>query len=463
MVERSATLQEELPQIIGMLRQPAGDDPRFATIEGMRRHRTDFLSHVHDAWKHLHNRALDEILKMEALLRSPDSPKFPPGFASFLRYSKAIWRRVNDALVWSVLGFQGHHVRRLCHRRERLVLSHANPASIRRLLDKLNGDPLTFALWSDATSCVDVGDVISRSFSGGPSGILEVKEGPVNDRILELLSLPGDVGAKGQQIETFARLHGDKGIRQLNRVAKQLDLLASVQKILQSDEGYDPHWQAQVFVREAHTQDQSYDNSLATMLNLSGGAAMLECIDRCVWVYIDRDPAKTLADRVQAFSAALFERSPAIREWNRQWHQSDILGAVFPLNANLFEPMAVPLFFRPFDQAIIRDILLGGLKERILLYFDWVAYAAIVAGLGAKLTWSSRKGGRAQHSLPHHQRVMAVGERIPGIGLPNGRAIQGQSKVYRVLFEGILPSVVAAHYVEMLRSAPATAEEEDTT
>lgn len=459
MVGKSPLLQEELPEIIQLLRQPAGDDPRFATMEGMQKHRIDFLSHVHDAWKRVHDRALDQILQIEAFLRSPDASKFPPGFASFLRYSMAIWRRVNDALVWS-LGFEGHDVRTICHRRDRPALSYANPTSIRRLLAMLNRDPLTFALWADATSCVDVGDVICRSFSGGPTGILEVKEGSVNDRIVDLISSPGDLEARVQQIETFSQLYGEKGIKQLGRVAKQFDLLAGVQKILQSGHGFDPHWQAHVFVHEVQTRDQSYDHSLAAMLDLSNERPVIECIDRCLWVYIDRDPAKTLADRVQAFSAALFRRSPTIREWNRQWREPETLGGVIALDANLFEPVAVPLFFRPFSAITIREILLGSLKDRVLLYFDWVEYAAIVKGLGAELTWSSRKAARAQHSLPYHQRLMMVGERIPQIALPNGRAIQGQSKVYRVLFDGILPSVVAAQYAELLHKGPGTAEEE---
>lgn len=463
MVEGSSTLREELPQIIGQLRQPTGDDSRFATIEGMRSHRTEFLSRVHDTWKHLHAHAIDELLKTEAILRSPDSPKLPPGFAAFLRYSMAIWHRINDALVWSVFGFEGHRVRRLCHRRDRPLLSYANPASIRRFLDQLNSDRLTFALWTDSTSCVDVGDVISRSFSGGPTGIFEVKEGSVNNTILDLIFSTGDLEAKVRQIETFARRHGDKGITHLERVAKQLNLLANVEKILQSDEGFDPYWQAQVFVRETRVQDQSYDTSLATLVEFSGHEPVLDCIDQCVWVYIDRDPAKSFAHRVQAFSAALFARSPAIGEWNGQWHQSSLLKAVVPLDANLFEPMAIPLFFRPFAHATIRDILIGRLKGRVLLWFDWVAYAAIVESLGAKLTWSSKKAGRAEHSLPHHQRVLTVGERIPQIGLPDGRVIRGQSQIYRVLFEGILPSVVAARYVETLHAAPETAQEEDSS
>lgn len=460
MAETSPLLQEELPQIVRLLRQPAGDDPRFATLDGMRRHRTDFLSRIHDGWKRVHNRALDEILQLEAFLESPEIAKSPPGFASFLRYSITIWRRVNDALVWS-LGLDAHDIRRICHRRDRPTLSHANPSSIRRLLGMLNGDPLTFALWADATSCVDVGDVICKSFSGGPTGILEVKEGPVNEQILGLISSADDLEAKVQQIETFSQRYGEKGIKQLERVVKQFELGAAVQEILQSGHGFDPHWQAQVFVHEVQTEDRSYDRSLAAMLNLSAERPVLECIDRCLWVYIDRDRTKTLAHRVEAFSAALFRRSPTIREWNRQWREPEILGGVIALDENVFEPVAIPLFLRPFSPATISEVLLGGLKERVLLYFDWVEYAATVRSLGAQLTWSSRKAGRAQHSLPYHQRLMMVGERIPQIALPNGRAILGQSKVCRVLFDGILPSVVAAQYVELLHKTPAAAAAEE--
>lgn len=463
MADRPPIIQEELPSVIRLLRQPAGDDPLFATVERIHQHRAEFLPRVHSTWKKIHNRSLEELLKIEALLQSPNIDKLHPDLSWFLRYCMAIWRRVNDALVWSVFGLEGHYVRRFCHRRTRPVLSQANPAAIRQLLDDLNSDPLTFALWADATSCVDVGDVISRSFSGKPSGIFEVKEGKINEKIFDLITSGGDIETKIQQIEAFAQAHGEKAIKQLDRVARQIHVLTSVGKILEMDRGFDPYWQRYVLIRESRTRDQSYDNSLAALIKSSAGAPVLECIDECLWVYIDRDPDKTLSDRIRAFSAALFQRSPAIREWNKDRYGSDTLEGIVPLDANLFEPIAVPLFLRPFDPETVRDILLGSLKERILLYFDWIEYSRIIEGLGATLTWSSRKAGRAQHSLPHHQRVMTVGERIPVVSLPDGRSIQGHSRVYRVLFEGILPSIVAGQYIEMLHTRPSLGKEEDAT
>jgi hypothetical protein len=106
-------------------------------------------------------------MKIESILKSPTSKRYPQDFADFLRYVALIWRRINDAIVWSLFGMEGHYIRRLCLRKQRPTLLEANPKAIMPLLEELNADPLTFALWSDATSCVDIGDIISRTGNKG--------------------------------------------------------------------------------------------------------------------------------------------------------------------------------------------------------------------------------------------------------------------------------------------------------
>jgi hypothetical protein len=66
-------IQDELPVIIRALRQPAGDDPRFQSMELIRQNRAEFLKRVHATWKQIHNRSLEEILQIEAIL-TPDHP-----------------------------------------------------------------------------------------------------------------------------------------------------------------------------------------------------------------------------------------------------------------------------------------------------------------------------------------------------------------------------------------------------
>jgi hypothetical protein len=449
------SIQDELPEIIRRLRQPAGSsaDLRFSNLEQIRGHRTEFLTQTHAAWKEIHGRAVDELMKIEGILASPNAGKFPSDFSWFLRYTMAIWRRVNDALAWSVLGLQDHQVRRMCHRKPRPTLLQANPEAMRRLLDRVNSDPLSFVLWSDATSCIDVGDVICRSFSGGLNGIFEVKEGKVNERIIDLLTSPGDIETKASQIDNFAQEYGEKGIEQLGRVIRQRERTEQVQKILDTDEGFDPYRGEYIKVQQADVRVETYDNCLADAITQSADHAILQCIDGCLWVYIDRDPGMNPKDRVEAFSAAVFQQSPGVRRWNEERYGVASLAEVASLNENLFVPEALPLFLRQLDPDAIRDVLLGGLKDRVLLYFDWVQYGHLIESLGAELIWSTAKAGRREKSRPYPKGRMTVGGRVPRLRLANGRFIEGQSKVYRVLFDGLLPSVIARQYVEILRSA----------
>lgn len=81
----------------------------------------------------------------------------------------AIWRRINDAIVWVLLGYKDHVIRTVCHRKGRPQLASANPDAIRTLFNNLNSDPMTIAIWSDATTCVDLGDIFCKSLSGSPA------------------------------------------------------------------------------------------------------------------------------------------------------------------------------------------------------------------------------------------------------------------------------------------------------
>ena len=79
--------------------------------------------------------------------------------ADLADYSRHVWRKVNDAIIWSALGHQRHMVKRLCLYRRRTYLTENNDLSALATIKQLNADPLALAIWNDATSCVDIGDV----------------------------------------------------------------------------------------------------------------------------------------------------------------------------------------------------------------------------------------------------------------------------------------------------------------
>jgi hypothetical protein len=457
MAEQVPPIQEEIIAITRDLRRPAGDDPRFASLESMEANRDAFITHVHDTWKRLHVRSIEEILKIESIVRSPSAEKYPEGFSGLLKYVALIWRRVNDAIVWNMYNMEGHYIRRLSLRKPRPLLTESNAKAIFPFLNEINSDPLTIALWSDATCCVDVGDIVTRSFSGKPTGIIEVKSGKVNQAIMDVIHSEDDDADRHKALETLAATYGVAAIKQLGRVLRQMETGSQVSEVLRTDKGFDPLHRQPIEILEAKTKDRDYDDSLASFIEASDLKPVFECIENCLWVYIDQDPEKTHEDLIRDFTRLLYVARPSLREWNRERYDLDYLGEVVPLDANLLEPFAVPIFFRNFEPERVEQIVLGRLLNRVLLYFDWQSYAKVFEELGARLTWSTVKRARAESSVSHENRTVVIGNRIPIVTLETGQKMEGYSKIYRVFFEGILPSVVAAQYVEMLgRGSAAT-------
>jgi hypothetical protein len=447
-------IQDELPEIIRALRRPAGDDPRFQSDEGIRANRAEFLKRVHATWKQVHKRALEEILKIEGILTPDHRKQLPKEFVWFLDRTALIWRRVNDALVWLLVGQQDHVIRQVCHRKDRPRLSEANPEPMLKFLERVNADPQTIVIWSDATTCVDVGDIVCKSFGGGLNGFIEVKEGVINDKILDLLFTTGTQEEIISRISSFEEQYGPQAMKQLDRVVRQHQRQQQVLDILEHDRGFSPHVQAEVTISESTLPVESYDRQLQEIIDRSANGVVRECIDRCLWVYADRNPSKSADEKIKNFHQALISACPESMQWLHQ-HLGDTEPFIaIPVEENLFCPEAIPLFLRSLDPETIRDLLIGRLMHSVFVFFDWHVFGQMIGEFGAQLTWSTAKEGRRTNAKPRPQRRATFGGRIARIQLPEGHFIEGLSKIYRILFEGITPGTIAAQYIEQLKQGP---------
>ncbi len=448
-------IQIELPKLIRMLREPAGDDPRFVSLEAIEANRQAFNEKVHTTWKYLHGRSLDEILAVETILSSDRRTKLPKDFIWYLERTMAIWRRINDAIVWMLVRGQDHVIRTVCHRKNRPRLTDANPIALRRFLDNINSDPQTIAIWSDATSCVDVGDVVCRSFSDKPNGFIEVKEGTMNDRILELMEVKATSDVIVNEIMAFADEHGPKAMKQLERVVKQRERYNQFMDIIDHDHGFDPRREANVTIQETTATPKSYDQDLQMIIDASEDAPALRCIDRCLWIYVDRDVSKSPDAKIADFKSKLTMASPITLQWFKVHFGNNEPFHPVALEGNLTCPEAIPLFLRQLEPETVRDVIIGKLMSSVFLFLDWYELGRIVADLGAKLTWSSQKKGRSERAKPRMQRLLSFGDRIPRVQLSDSKYVEGFSKIYRVFFEGFTPTSIATQYIEILKSTSA--------
>lgn len=302
-------LQDELPSLIESLRVPAGSDPRFATMESIAANYEAFQAITHEVWKEIHNRSIDAIMTMEGILSPERRKAMPPAMVFYFERCIQIWRRMNDALIWVLLGYKDHVIRTVCHRKERPLLASANPGPMRKLLENLNTDPQSIAVWTDATTCVDVGDIFCRAPSGKPNGFLEVKEGAMNDKIFELLRAKGSPAEVAVQIDAFVQENGPKALKQLERVIRQRTRYNEVLDIVQYEKGYDSRRDAEVAIEESRVALESYDADLQTIIDEAGESPLLRSVDRCLWIYVDRNREKSPAQKIEDFREAI--RTPS--------------------------------------------------------------------------------------------------------------------------------------------------------
>ncbi|HTU45750.1 MAG TPA: hypothetical protein VMF91_11845 [Bryobacteraceae bacterium] len=444
-------LQDELPSLIEMLRTPAGGDSRFATRELIAANHDAFCEQCHVVWKELHRRSIDEIMNMESLLSPEHRKAMPPAMIFYFNRCVQIWRRLNDALIWVLLDFQDHIIRTVCHRKDRPQLASANPDGIRRLLMQLNTDPLTIAIWSDATTCVDLGDVFCKAPPGKPNGFLEVKEGTINDKIFELLKAKGSPEHIAAKIDSFVDENGPKAFKQLERVIRQRRLYNQVMDIVENERGFDPRREAEVIIGESHAPLESYDFELQAATDAAAEKPVLRCIDECLWVYVDANQEKSPQKKIEEFRAGIQAAAPEALPWIHQQFEGKLPFEAIPLEANIDIPESMPLFLRPLNPKTIRDVLLGRLMHSVFLFLDWKELTAIIRKQGAELVWSSFKEGRRQIAKPLAHRFLTIGGRVPRIRLENGNYTDGFSKLYRIYYDGISPSSIAAQYIELLR------------
>ncbi|MDT8066714.1 MAG: hypothetical protein ROO76_00975 [Terriglobia bacterium] len=318
------------------------------------------------------------------------------------------------------------------------------------MLKQLNADPMTIAIWSDATTCVDLGDVFCKAPPDKPNGFFEVKEGVMNDKIFELFKVKGSPEQIAGKIETFVEENGPKALRQLERVVRQRTLYNQVMDIVEKERGFDPRRKVEVIIGESRVALQTYDPELQDAIDAAAGKPILRCIDQCLWVYVDGDPEKSPQQKVEEFRAGVQTAAPQALLWIDQQFEGKLSFEAILLEANLETPEAIPLFLRQLKPETIRDVLLGRLMRSVFLFLDWKELTMIVKAQGGELEWSNFKEGRRQQAKPVAQRFLTIGGRVPRIRLENGNYIDGFSKLYRIYFDGISPSSIVAQYIEAL-------------
>ena len=457
------TPEEEIADVAEHLLRPAGSGAEFQTAHSILANHAAFVVACHSTWKDVHNLSIKRLLFLEGFLNREKNNPQGPAAKEFGDYGRAVWRRVNDAIVWTVMGMERHRVKRLCLYRARSNLLECNPDSVMATLADLNKDPLALALWSDATSCVDIGDVMLIRDGRRPHPeFIELKEGAVNEQIIKTMAVGPDA-IEGAEAE-LREQHGEKAMRQLERVKRQKTTANQALDLLQNDTGLDPVTGHTISVVESGVRPETYDGELKAQLDaaVAGGKGMLECIDGCLWVYAATGGRRAAPQTVRAFSEALDAKSSWYAAATSRFPPRD-RDRLVVLNTCVGYPLAKPLYFRDLGPSHVASITYGAFLDNVLMYLDWDGFAELIKQAGGELRWGSQKEAGRARAMHKNLRPSLVRGRLPIVGAHGVSAYVMDPNFVEMFYDGVRPRTMAERLVENCRAVTERAKAEGRT
>ena len=432
------------------LRIPAGDSPLYATAESIQKNLNSFIPTVHDTWKRWHFRAIEEILTFDSAYEADKRMPIKGPFREFTHYVRQLWRKVNDSIIWSMAGERRHFVKRLCLYRRRGLLTEANPKTILKYLDYLNKDPYSIAIWNDATTCVDIGDISFFHHGNRDWHFIEVKEGSVNDELGAVMKTFDNDNFYGS-VDSFISRYGIKGKKQLERCVKQSTTNSQAMELLNKEEGIDPVTSMYLKVVELVEVDEFYDDQMKEFIDnaIAKGINDTLVVDGCLWIYVKGQRTKGEVRAPMRFVEYLRTNNDFFRLHSSRRIKGCDMGGIRNLNDSLMMPMAKPLFIRYFTPTQIGEIALGKMMNNIYLFLDMEMFGALLEQNGAAFSWSTPKEARRLCAKPAKDRhsIVYFG-RKPQYQIGDVVSDITEPLLTRMLFDGLRPSVMAKQMVE---------------
>ncbi len=331
---------------------------------------------------------------------------------------------IADGIAWQLIGGKIHVARRF-HINEKSAksLEYSNIQHTITTAEEINKNPSAVALISDLTSFVQIGDLLIRS--NEKIGILELKEGKVNEEIKEFLEKLENTESAVTD-EKLKEVFNEKTIEQLKRVQRQQDRILKVTNILNNDNGIDPVSGREISIKTPRVFTEYYHEELNKLQEkLKDKIWSYNCLETCLHIGMYRDKgilmSKFLIDEILKSKTSNY----IVIDWQAITH-------------NLSEP----IFGKPFSPEFIIDVLTG--KVKIIMGLDFDALIETFNVFGLKSKWLTEKETMKYKQSGLEKNIVIINKR--GIAITfndKDEMIMSGGTISKILFDNILPTSIA--------------------
>jgi len=397
-----------------------------------------FIAEVHEGFRKAQDLLIEEILNYQRLLREKKEilkeQRRQKDFANRQKTDTEIkvinqrlltFSHIADGIAWQLIGGEIHIARRF-HIGEdsSKFLDSSNIEHAKRVADEINRSPLDFALISDLTNFVQIGDILIKHQN--IVGIMELKEGKVNDQINEFMS---ELEKNNQSVtdRILNEKFDEKTVKQAKRMRRQKLRAERVTEIVNKDRGIDPGSEKQIRIFTPAIKTQGYHEEfvkLNRILNTKIWAYTV--VENCLHIGLYRDKGIAMAGF-------------AIEEILKIQTDNFIIVDWLSITNNVSQP----IFAKPFPPDFIVDVLTGRIKVVLGLNFDILMEVFNILGIETK--WLSTKETAKAKQKAIGEEMVVINNRAISMNLPNlGRKMMLSGGVIsKILYDNILPSNIA--------------------
>ncbi|OXA85536.1 hypothetical protein [Flavobacterium hercynium] len=325
--------------------------------------RSKFKHFVHDGFKGAQLKLVEEIsnyqkvlienkakLKQARITKDKTSEKDHRNQINEIENRLKILFHIGDGIAWQLFGAQVYRIRRFYINESQKTLDESNIKHALEIASVINKNPDDFALITDITNFIQISDLIV--LKDNQLGILELKEGKIND---ELIKLKKDLFAAGKVEEKIKEIGGNlnpKMLEQFFRMIRQEIRMIQTVEVLNKDKGTDVKTGKEIKILNPKHITETYSNKIAETFSKLKDQNWAYDIDSGGIIHIGVYKPEAYILSTVAIPSLLNEcKFKVIIDFSS-------------IQKNLSEP----LFAKPFPPEVISDLLFDDI--RIILGFD---------------------------------------------------------------------------------------------
>lgn len=331
-------------------------------------------------------------LKIDSRERNTVAKKADQNLLNKLEYQEYVFRKVIDSIAFILLRYELSDARRLYCGEQPIDITDSNLQScIKYSQEIFQKDPMTFALISDLSSFIQAGDILQYRY-GEEVSVLELKEGVVNEKVLETMRF-----YEQTKCDMFLTLtleqEGPRFERQLLRTAKQFQKEQSIVDVINTGRGTDMFTGLNVNVIQDNMEFETFTETVKELLkDARAKGYAISIIDGCLPI-------------------GVYYNAKFPKEIFAYWMKvSKINAPIIDLRQSILDPTAYPIFLLGIPQSSLVDIVLG--RVSILMSIDIDCWLLPLKQDGYKIDYipKSKLQSTFKSSLKNIHPIMSEGK-----------------------------------------------------